>query len=204
MCPSVSAGSLKTCFFYFCTPNALYPKAHLLIFCCILALSPKFSPRGWELGFHVAWCLIDAGLLRLHDVLTDAVVMEWDTPAEADLVSSWPVFLACTVALQLFFHHIFPLHYHLRGFCVGGFSLGKWKDLLSRFAPQVSLFDDTSLEFRFTFKNLKWLSAENEYVTVVYSHCYWCAGDWMQRCIVSVWVKICGWVFNSVLIPLKV
>lgn len=56
----------------------------------------------------MVWCLIDAASLRVCDVFTDAVVMEGDTPAEADLVSSWPMFPTHTVASQLF-----PITYFL-------------------------------------------------------------------------------------------
>lgn len=60
----------------------------------------KVLPKGWKLEFPVVWFLIDA--VSLCDVFTDAVVMESDTPAEVDLVSSWPIFPTLTVASQFF------------------------------------------------------------------------------------------------------
>lgn len=74
----------------------------MLIFCQILTLSPKFSLRVRKLEFPVAWCLIDAASLQLCDVFTDAVVMEYDTRPDADLVSSWPMLPTLTAASQLF------------------------------------------------------------------------------------------------------
>lgn len=145
------------------------------------------------------WCLIDAASLHLCDVFTDAVVMEWDTPAEADLVSSWPVFPAHTVASQLF-----PITFFLLimtwGGCFGGVALGKWQDLLSRFPPQVSLFDDTPLEFRFTFEKVRECKEGRTQSSLQPSSlpntCTWRVDGW--KIGVCVWVWIAGSILGPV------
>lgn len=81
----------------------------------------KVLPKGWKLKFPVVRCLIDAASPHLCDVFTDAVVMESDTPAEVDLVSSWSMFPTLKVASELFPHDSFPPHYDLKGLflCLG-------------------------------------------------------------------------------------
>lgn len=108
----------------------------------------SFSQGGWKLELPVAWCLIDAASLQLCDVFTDAVVMEWDTPAEADLVSSWPRVPFSHSGFAVVSHHIFPPHYDLRGlFRQLGFR--EMAGFTEPFSRLVFLMIDTPLEFSF-------------------------------------------------------
>lgn len=84
------------------------------------------SPQGaWKPELPVVWCLIDAAPLHLCDVLTDAMVTEWDTPAEADPVSSWLMFPTHTVVFTVVSHHICSLLIMTWGVCFGGSALRK-------------------------------------------------------------------------------